>query len=116
MLEQKIEELSARVAALTAVMEIMIAESDKSTPPAVVEAPAVKAEAPAPEEKVETRDPAPRVDRDALQDLCMTIVREDRSKKSAVKDAIAKFGGAATLKAVPEADLAQLKADLEALV
>ena len=46
MLEQKIEELSARVAELTAVMERMIVGSGKS-------APAVKAEAPAPEEKVE---------------------------------------------------------------
>ena len=109
MLEQKIEELSARVAELTAVMERMIAGSGKS-------APAVKAEAPTPEEKVETHEPAPKVDRDALQDLCMTIVRADRGKKSAVKDAIAKFGGAATLKDVPDADLAQLKADLEALV
>lgn len=115
MLEQKIEELSARVAALTAVMERMISESGKSAPATAVEAPATKAEAPAPEEKVEMCEPAPRVDRDALQDLCMTIVRADRGKKSAVKDAIAKFGGATTLKTVPDADLAQLKADLEAL-
>ena len=51
---------------------------------------------------------------DDLQELCMQIVRADRSKKDAVKNTIAKYG-AETLVGVAAADYPALFADLKAL-
>ena len=51
---------------------------------------------------------------DDLQELCMQIVRADRSKKDAVKSTIAKYG-AETLVGVAAADYPALFADLKAL-
>lgn len=51
---------------------------------------------------------------DDLQELCMQIVRADRSKKDAVKATIAKYG-AETLVGVAAADYPALFADLKAL-
>ena len=51
---------------------------------------------------------------DDLQELCMQIVRADRSKKDAVKNTIAKYG-AETLVGVAAADYPPLFADLKAL-
>ena len=51
---------------------------------------------------------------DDLQELCMQIVRADRSKKDAVKNTIAKYG-AETLVGVAAADYSALFADLKAL-
>ena len=51
---------------------------------------------------------------DDLQELCMQIVRADRSKKDAVKNTIAKYG-AKTLVGVAAADYPALFADLKAL-
>lgn len=110
MLETKLEELKAELSELRAVIvELTTAMRSAQAPTA---APAeVK-----PEPVVETvKSEVVKINRDDLQDLCMTIVRNDRAKKAAVKDAIAAFGGAATLKDVPESDLAALKVALEAL-
>ena len=49
-----------------------------------------------------------------LQELCMQIVRADRSKKDAVKNTIAKYS-AETLVGVAAADYPALFADLKAL-
>ena len=49
-----------------------------------------------------------------LQELCMQIVRADRSKKDAVKNTIAKYG-AETLVGVAASDYPALFADLKAL-
>ena len=51
---------------------------------------------------------------DDLQELCMQIVRADRSKKDAVKATIAKYG-AETLVGVAASDYPALFADLKAL-
>ena len=51
---------------------------------------------------------------DDLQELCMQIVRADRSKKDAVKATIAKYA-AETLVGVAAADYPALFADLKAL-
>ena len=51
---------------------------------------------------------------DDLQELCMQIVRADRSKKDAVKNTIAKYG-AETLVGVAAADYPALFADLKSL-
>ena len=51
---------------------------------------------------------------DDLQELCMQIVRADRSKKDAVKATIAKYG-AETLVGVAASDYLALFADLKAL-
>lgn len=119
-LEAKIEALTKAVEALTAAME-NAPKADGGQAPST--APAAK-----PEPKAK---PAPKVEKEAgqepkggdteqptaeeLQDLCMTIVRSDRSKRDAVKEAIGSFGGAETLKEVPEKDLGALKAKLESL-
>lgn len=57
---------------------------------------------------------APTITRDDLQNLCMALVRADRSKREAIQSAIAKFG-AQNLVGVKDTDLAALHADLEAL-
>lgn len=49
-----------------------------------------------------------------LQDMCMVMVREDRSLKASIKTALADFG-ATVLTDVPEDKLADLKTKLEAL-
>lgn len=111
MLETKLEELKSELSELRAVI-VELTTAIRSAP--VPTAAPVEAK-PAP--VVETVKPeAVKINRDDLQDLCMTIVRNDRAKKNAVKDAIAAFGGAATLKDVPESDLAALKVALDALV
>ena len=51
---------------------------------------------------------------DDLQELCMQIVRADRSKKDAVKNTLAKYG-AETLVGVATSDYPALFADLKAL-
>jgi hypothetical protein len=118
MLEQKIEELTNAVLLLTQVMSAVHADKISEfndAPKAETPAPAPKAEKkPAPTPKVEA--PAFEVvTMDELQTLCMTIVREDRSKRDAVKATIAEFGDAKTLKDVPVNDLPALKAKLVAL-
>ena len=107
MLETKIEELTMKLDALIAVVEeLTVAMSEKP-----VEAPKVET-ALTPEPQPE---PAKDLTHDDLQDLCMKIVREDRSKKEAIMKVIASFGGASTLKEVEARDLEALKVLLEGL-
>ena len=55
------------------------------------------------------------VTRETLQELCTTIMRDDRSKKDAIKDIIAGYNGATNLRMVDDADLADLFAKLKAV-
>ena len=71
-----------------------------------------KAETPTPEAPKAEAPKGPGMD--DLQELCMQIVRADRSKKDAVKNTIAKYG-AETLVGVAAADYPALFADLKAL-
>lgn len=73
----------------------------------VVETPKVEA--------VKTKEAEqPKVSRDDLQSLCMTIVRADRTKRESIQAAISKFG-ATNLVGVKDEDLNTLHAELEAL-
>lgn len=81
--------------------------------PAPAPAPAPVEPAPTPD-KPKAQEGAPTITRDDLQNLCMALVRADRSKREAIQSAIAKFG-AQNLVAVKDTDLAALHADLEAL-
>ena len=85
------------------------AEAPKAEAP---KAEAPKAEAPKAEVPKAEAPKGPVMD--DLQELCMQIVRADRSKKDAVKNTIAKYG-AETLVGVAAADYSALFADLKAL-
>ena len=126
MLEQKIEALEAKlsdtIAALEALTVAIYTQPVKVDPeedlPVVGkmserEAEAPKAEAPEQPELIEASTPS--ISRDDLQEMCMQIVRVDRTKKDDVKDAIASFDGASVLKEVKDEHLEALKAKLEAL-
>jgi len=139
MLEEKLEALNAKMDALIAAMESLtvavytqpvrvdpeedlpvVGKATDRIKAVAEETKPKKAETPKEEPKEETTQEQPDlvdapISRDDLQDLCMTIVRADRNKKDAIKKTIASFGGAATLKEVPDADLAELKTKLEAL-
>lgn len=115
MLETKLEELKAELSELRAVI-VELTAAMRSAPAPTAAPVEVKPEPVAnPIEAAPAKPEAVKINRDDLQDLCMTIVRNDRAKKAAVKDTIAAFGGATTLKDVPESDLAALKAALESL-
>lgn len=101
MLEAEMKKLTAAVEALTAALQKQKAEL-QDAPKAETKAP----EAVAP--KAET------IDRDQLQDLCLSLVRTDRKNKPRIMEVIAAHGGK-ILNDVADANLAQLKADLEAL-
>ena len=116
MLETKLEELKAELSELRAVI-VELTSAMRSAPAPTAAPVEAKPEPVANPIEDSPAKPEPvKINRDDLQDLCMTIVRNDRAKKVAVKDAIALFGGATTLKDVPESDLAALKSALEALV
>lgn len=88
-------------------------EKVQEVKPAPAPAPAQAEPAPTPD-KPKAQGDAPTITRDDLQNLCMTIVRADRSKREAVQQVISKYG-AANLVAVKDTDLTALHADLEAL-
>lgn len=112
MLEQKIDDLTAAVKQLNeTIWHLIDSMPSKLNADAAVEPAPAKADTLAP-----TPAPAaPTVSRDDVQDLCMTLVRADRSLKNTVRDIIAEFDNAATLKDVKDSDLVTLKAKLEAL-
>jgi hypothetical protein len=109
MLEQKIDALTAAVNQLNETLWQLI--DSLPVKPGVTEAIAADP-IPAP---IAITPAAPTVSRDDVQDLCMTLVRADRSLKNTVRDIIAEFDNAATLKDVKDSDLALLKSKLEAL-
>jgi hypothetical protein len=116
MLEQEITLLREEVRALREALQTFAqtlnqpkAEAPKAEAP---KAEAPKAEAPKAEAPKAEALKGPVMD--DLQELCMQIVRADRSKKDAVKNTIAKYG-AETLVGVAAADYPALFADLKAL-
>lgn len=118
MLEVEIQKLTAEMAQLRQTVELLTkavcAAADVATKPdPMIDAGHVRVEVEEVEHKVEKITQA--VSRDDVQELCVELVRDDRSRKADIKEIIASFNGAATLKDVPEADLADLKAKLEAL-
>ena len=130
MLEQEITLLREEIALLREALQTFAQTFAQTLNQTKAEAP--KAEAPTPEAptpeapkaetpKAETpkaETPTPEAPKgpgmDDLQELCMQIVRADRSKKDAVKNTIAKYG-AETLVGVAAADYPALFADLKAL-
>ena len=115
MLETKLEELKAELSELRAVIVELTVTMRSAPAPTAAPVEAKPEPVANPIEDAPAKPDVVKINRDDLQDLCMTIVRNDRAKKAAVKDAIAAFGGAATLKDVPDSDLGALKAALEAL-
>jgi hypothetical protein len=114
MLEQKIEQLTASINNLTGV--IMALNQILMDKPAVATQPAQHpTEAQTSTQSAQQQVAPDQVSRDDVQELCMTLVRANRALKNAVRDAIAEFDGAATLKDVKESDLAALKIKLETL-
>ena len=106
MLEQEITLLREEVRALREALQTF-AQTLTQPKAEAPKAEAIKVEAPKAE--------APKGPvMDDLQELCMQIVRADRSKKDAVKNAIAKYG-AETLVGVAASDYPALFADLKAL-
>ena len=111
MLEQEITLLREEVRALREALQTFA--QTLSLPKAEApKAEAPKAEAPKAEAPKAEAPKGPVMD--DLQELCMQIVRADRSKKDAVKNAIAKYG-AETLVGVATSDYPALFADLKAL-
>ena len=109
-LESKIENLTKAVEALTEQMA-------KSEPLSVEADPnAVQSKAKKPKPEAELKDETPQGPTvEELQDLAMSKVREDRSKKNAIKDLIASYDGAKVIGDVPSDKLADLGKKLEAL-
>lgn len=115
MLETKLEELKAELSELRAVI-VELTSAMRSAPVSTAAPVEAKTESVVEMMKAELSKPDHvEIIREDLQDLCMTIVRNDRSKKADVKATIASFGGASTLKDVADSDLAALKVALEAL-
>ena len=115
-LEMKIEALTAAVVALTDRMDALQqpqAPQNSDTCEAEQAAPAEKPKAEKP--KVEANGPAGDTPTaQDLMELCLNIVRSDRSLKDKIKDIIAGYGGK-TIAEVDASKYIDLKADLEAL-
>ena len=121
MLEQKINDLTDAINALTQRLTLM-GTADASPSPSTVEptqpvepvepAPAQKSPKPA---KAPKEEPAPAqvtIKHDDVQEICLELMRFDRSLKPDVQKCIASFGGAQKLQDVSQADLPSLKAKL----
>lgn len=111
-LETKIEKLTNAIEELTKRLHAVEAAT---AIPAQAEAPAVptadKLEEAYEEENAKAK---PAISHEEVQQLCLKIVREDRSKKTALKDVLAEYG--ATLVAdVPADKLEELKTKLESV-
>lgn len=121
MLETEIKALREEIVmlreAITAMAKIFAQkpETKKSEKVTEVKPASAPAPAPAPTPVQESGDNSvPTITRDDLQNLCMAIVRADRSKREAVQQVISKYG-ATNLVAIKDSDLTELHADLEAL-
>ena len=116
MLEQEITLLREEITLLREALQAFGQTLTQPTPQ-VTKAEAPKAEAPkaeAPKAEAPKAEAPKGPVMDDLQELCMQIVRADRSKKDAVKNTIAKYG-AETLVGVAASDYPALFADLKAL-
>ena len=112
-LESKIEKLTAAVESLTErlhSMEAMVAIPPSAPAPSEPEAPAAT---PPTGEQLEQPKSQPDVSHEEVQQLCLKIVREDRSKKPKLKEILGQYG-ASLVQDVPQEKLVELKAKLEA--
>lgn len=129
MLEQKINDLTDAINALTQQLTLMgaapaaaPAPSPTPTPPSAPEPepepePAPEPEAPkvakaAKAAKVSKKEPGHGLKHEDVQNLCLNLMRFDRSLKPDVLKCIASFNDAQLLQEVPLADLPALKAKL----
>jgi len=120
MLEAKIDKLTAAVEALTAAIQAQgatqLAPAPAAEPMPVITPEDIERESPEPTAAPEQDSTPDAVTRDELRDMCLSIVRADRSKKASVAAAIESVSsGGKLLKDVPDDKLAALKAALEAL-
>lgn len=105
-LEMKIEKLTAAVVALTERMDAL----QQAAPAEKPKAEKPKAEKPKAEKQESGNAPTAQ----DLMEMCLSIVKADRTLKDKIKDIIAGYGG----KTIAEVDASKyndLKADLEAL-
>lgn len=116
MLEQKINDLTDAITALTQQLTLMgAAPASASALEPAPEPEAPKVAKGAKGTKVLKKEPDHELKPEDLQDLCLALMRFDRSLKPDVQKCIAHFNGATKLQDVPLADLPALKAKLEAL-
>ena len=116
MLELEIKQLKEEVQELRSVLSEMITVL-KGAPSTASATPSVKTE------KVELKEVAPEdikpqspaITHDTLQELCASMVRENRDLKVKIKDVIASFDGATNLRMVKPESLVMLKHKLEEL-
>lgn len=118
-LETEISKLTQAVIALTERLSVLEGKAEQKTEHKQETKQETKPEAKAepkaetkPEPKVEAQEP---VDRQSIVDLCMSIVKADRSKGKAIKEVFASFDGAKVVGDVQDKDLASLKAKIEGL-
>lgn len=115
-LEAKIEKLTAAVESLTErlhSMEAMVAIPPSDPAPSEPESPAPKREQLAQAAKEEAEKAEPEITHEQVQQLCLKIVRGDRSKKPKLKEILGEYG-ANLVQDVPADKLAELKQKLEA--
>ena len=84
MLETKLEELKAELSELRAVIVELTAAMRSAHAPTAAPVEAKPEPVANPIEASPAKPEAVKINRDDLQDLCMTIVRNDRAKKVAV--------------------------------
>lgn len=92
------------------VEEAPTVQPEPETPAPTKPAPKAKKVKPEP-----VSDEAPTLTADDLKALCMEIVRSDRSKRQAIKDAIASFDGAKTVDKMDPKHYGELLEKLEEL-
>lgn len=124
MLETKITELTAQIAALIEVLKANGQQAQTAQPPQATqqlrqpsqaEESVPPAPAPAPAKVKVKAEPESGVSIDMLRDICVNIVRDEPDKKAVVKELIATFGGALKVQDVPVSDRQTLLSALEKL-
>ena len=124
MLENKIAELTAQIAALIEVLKAKGQQAQTAQPPQAtqqlrqpsqVEESVPPTPAPAPAKAKVKPEPESGVSIDMLRDICVNIVRDEPDKKAVVKELIATFGGALKVQDVPVSDRQTLLSALEKL-
>ncbi len=120
MLEQKINDLTAAVDHLNETILTLI--SSLGVKPSIAEpvepdpiptpAPAPKSPKPVKTPKGEPPTPQVTLTHEEVQDLCLELIRFDRSLKPDIQTCIASFGNAQKLQDIPLADLSALQAKL----
>ena len=111
MLELEIKQLKEEVQELRSVLSEMITVL-KGVPSSTVKTEKIELKEVAPED---IKPQSPAITHDTLQELCASMVRENRDLKVKIKDVIASFDGATNLRMVKPESLVMLKHKLEEL-